>query len=118
MSTLADVLKRFSGKRAVRVLALLLVLGPGAALHAAPAPQSADRPPASAQERGDLRRTIESRYEVLPVSGGVLLKPRQARAGVRTIEVTGNQIAVNGEPVSARILRDWLGADADPVIRL
>jgi hypothetical protein len=118
MSTLADVLKRFSGKRAVRVLALLLVLGPGAALHAAPAPQSSDRPPATAQERGDLRRTIEARYQVLPVSGGVLLNARQVKAGVRTIEVKGSQIAVNGETVTARTLRDWIGADADPVLRL
>ncbi|HEY4564527.1 MAG TPA: polymer-forming cytoskeletal protein [Thermoanaerobaculia bacterium] len=118
MSTLADVLKRFSGKRAVRALALLLVLGPGAALHAAPAPQSSDRPPATAQERGDLRRTIEARYQVLPVSGGVLLNARQVKAGVRTIEVKGSQIDVNGEAVTARTLRDWLGADADPVLRL
>src|SRR4051812_24557172 len=118
MSTLADVLKRFSGKRAVRVLALLLVLGPGAALHAAPAPQSSDRPPATAQERGDLRRTIEAHYQVLPVSGGVLLTPRQVKASVRTIEVKGSQIAVNGETVTVRTLRDWLGADADPVLRL
>ena len=118
MSTPTDVFQRFSGKRAVRVLALLLVLGPGAALHAAPTPQSPDRPPATAQERGDLRRTIESHYQVLPVSGGVLLNARQVKAGVRTIEVKGAQIAVNGETVTARTLRDWLGADADPVLRL
>ncbi|HEY2294827.1 MAG TPA: hypothetical protein VGM86_29340 [Thermoanaerobaculia bacterium] len=118
MSTPADVLQRFSGKRAVRVLALLLVLGPGAALHAAPAPQSPDRPPATAQERGDLRRTIEAHYQVLPVSGGVLLNARQVKAGVRTIEVKGSQIDVNGEAVTVRTLRDWLGADADPVLRL
>ncbi|MFL6232010.1 MAG: hypothetical protein ACJ76N_02660 [Thermoanaerobaculia bacterium] len=118
MSTLADFIQRLPGKGAVRVVAVLLVLGSGAALQAAPAPQSPDRPPVSAQERGDLRRTIEARYQVLPVSGGVLLTPRQAKAGVRTIEVTGNRIAVNGETVTAHIMRDWLGADADPVLRL
>ncbi|HET9209457.1 MAG TPA: hypothetical protein VFR03_03630 [Thermoanaerobaculia bacterium] len=118
MSTLADFIQRFTGKSALRVAAVLLVLGSGAALHAAPAPQSPDRPPATAQERGDLRRTIEAHYQVLPVSGGVLLTPRQAKAGVRTVEVTGNRIAVNGETVSARTVRDWLGADADPVLRL
>src|SRR5689334_11509573 len=104
MWTLSDA-RRFTSKRA-GFSALLLVLcispGFGAAAHAAP--QSSDRPPVSAQEKSDLRRTIESRYEVLPVSGGVLLKPRKAQAGVRTIEVTGNQIAVNGEVVGPRTL--------------
>src|SRR4051794_23577293 len=102
MWTPSDRLQRLPGKL-VRAAAILLVLGCGAAAHAAP--QSADRLPATAQERGDLRRTIESRYEVLPVSGGVLLKPRRPQAGIRTIEMTGGQIAVNGERVSARILR-------------
>ncbi len=118
MSTPADFIHRFSGKSALRVAAVLLVLGSGAAVYAAPSPQSPDRPPATSQERGDLRRTIEAKYQVLPVSGGVLLTPRQPKAGVRTIELTGSQIAVNGETVTARTLRDWLGADADPVIRL
>jgi cytoskeletal protein CcmA (bactofilin family) len=118
MSTLADCIQRFSGKSALRIGAVLLVLGSGAAAHAAPAPQSSDRPPATAQERGDLRKTIEAKYQVLPISGGVLLNARQPKAGVRAIEVTGSRIAVNGETVTARTLRDWLGADAEPVIRL
>ncbi len=122
MWTPADRFHRFPGKRSPRFAAILLVLVLGTALgvaaYAAPAPQSPDRPPATAQERGDLRRALESRYEVLPVSGGVVLKPRQPKAGIRTVEVTGDQIAVNGERVNANILRDWLGADADAVIRL
>jgi hypothetical protein len=120
MWTPDDRVKRLSGKRSPRLAAIALVLGfaLGAGTMAYAAPQSADRPPASAQERGDLRRAIESRFEVLPVSGGVLLKPRQPKAGVSTIEVTGGRIAVNGEAVSSRTLRDWLGTDADPVIRL
>jgi hypothetical protein len=120
MWTPADRFHRLLGKRSPWLAAiLLLVLGfvPGAA-YTAPAPQSPDRPPATAQERSDLRRALEGRYEVLPVSGGVVLKPRQPKAGIRTIEVTGNEIAVNGERVNANILRDWLGADADAVIRL
>lgn len=120
MWTPSDRFQRFFGKSSSRLAAILLVLGfvLGASAYAAPAPQSPDRPPATAQERSDLRRSLESRYEVLPVSGGVVLKPRQPKAGIRTVEVTGDQIAVNGERVSATILRDWLGADADAVIRL
>jgi hypothetical protein len=123
MWTLAD-LPKFFGKRSPRVAAILLVLGSTAAMSAipaiaAPAPQSSANPPVSAEERGELRRSLESRYEVLPVTGGIALKPRKARAGIRTIEVmAGQDVAVNGERVSARTLRDWLGEDADAVLRL
>ncbi|HEY0510801.1 MAG TPA: polymer-forming cytoskeletal protein [Thermoanaerobaculia bacterium] len=120
MSTPSDRTQRFTGQRSAAA-AILLVLFAGVTAHAAPAPQSVDRAPATAQEKSELRRSIESRYEILPVTGGVLLKPRQERAGIRTLEVTGNpgdQIAVNGERVSPRTLRDWLGEDADPVLRL
>jgi hypothetical protein len=117
MSTPSERTRRFSGKLALRIAAILLVLVSTAAV-AAPAPQSTANPPASAAERAELRQTIESRYEVLPVSGGIALKPRSARAGVRTIEVTGRVVAVNGERVSARTLRDWLGEDAEAILRL
>jgi hypothetical protein len=109
---------RFVLRSVLRIAAAALVAALGAAATAAAVPQSPDRPPVTAQEKNDLRREIESRYEALPVSGGVLLKARQARAGVRTIEVTGDQIAVNGERVTARTLHDWLGDDADAVLRL
>ncbi|HEV7785134.1 MAG TPA: hypothetical protein VGQ28_07345, partial [Thermoanaerobaculia bacterium] len=85
---------------------------------AAAAPQSGTNPPASAEERTNLRQALESRYEVLPVQGGIVLKPRQPKAGIRTIEVTSDGVAVNGERVTARTLHDWLGADADLVLRL
>jgi len=106
---------RLTGKRALRIGAVLLVLGSMAAYAA---PQSTTNPPASAEERGELRRTLEKHYEVLPVSGGVALKPRQPRAGIRTIEVTGEEVAINGERVSSRTLRDWLGEDSDAILRL
>jgi len=116
MWTPNDRSQQFSGKPSPRLAAMALVLGfaLGAGGMAYAAPQSADRPPASAQERGELRRAVESRFEVLPVSGGVLLKPRQPKAGISSVEVTGGRIAVNGEAVSSRTLRDWLGADAEP----
>ncbi|HSS50116.1 MAG TPA: hypothetical protein VLX28_14355 [Thermoanaerobaculia bacterium] len=84
----------------------------------AAAPQSGTNPPASAEERTSLRQALDSRYEVLPVQGGIALKPRQPKAGIRTIEVTSDGVAVNGERVTARTLHDWLGADADLVLRL
>ena len=108
----------YPGRRFLQVAVLFLGLGLTAAVSAMAAPQSPTAPPASAEERASLRQTLESHYEVLPVRDGIVLKPRQARAGIRTIEVTADGVAVNGEKVSARTLRDWLGADADSILRL
>jgi len=69
-------------------------------------------------DRQDLRRVLEESYEVLPLHNGVVLRPRKERLGVRTIEVSGDTIAVNGERVTEGVLRAWLAADADPVLRL
>ncbi len=97
----------------ILLVLLLLPLVHGAAAMAQARPSAA----ASASEQ-ELRREIERRYEVLPVSGGIVLTPRQARRGVRSIEVTGDAVAINGEKLPAQTVRDWLGEDADPVLRL
>jgi hypothetical protein len=110
--------KRYPGRRFLQVATVFLGLGLSAALSATAAPQSPTSPPASAEERASLRQALESHYEVLPVRDGIALKPRQPRAGIRTIEVTADGVAVNGEKVSARTLRDWLGGDADSILRL
>ena len=113
----------FPGARRLLAAApLLLVLAlPGAS----PASAEASRPrPASpapiapSGERAALRRTLEQRAEVLPVTGGVLLKLHTEQAGVRTIELAGDDILVNGEKVGADVLREWLKADADAVLQL
>jgi len=69
-------------------------------------------------ERAELRRVVEQRYEVLPIRDGVLLKPRVERLGVRSIEVAGDSLAVNGERLSAEVLRAWLAEEAEPILRL
>ncbi len=66
----------------------------------------------------ELRRQIESRYQVVPIRGGVVLTPRQARRGVRAIEVSGGDVAINGERVNPQIARDWLGEDARLILPL
>ena len=73
---------------------------------------------AQAQDGADLRRAIEQRYEVLPIRDGVLLKPRAERLGVRSIELAGDSLAVNGERLSPEVLRAWLAEEAEPVLRL
>ena len=82
----------------------------------APAPVAA--PAAPAESRQSLRQVIEKSYEILPLHNGVVLRPRKERLGVRTIELSGDTIAVNGERVTEGVLRAWLAADADPVLRL
>jgi len=108
-----------SPRRAASSACLLLLLA--APLAAAPQGDAPKAPaaPASSADRSALRRDIERLYEVLPTHDGLLLRPRAERVGVRTIEISGDEIAVNGNRLSAAVLREWLGAaQADPVIRL
>jgi hypothetical protein len=66
----------------------------------------------------ELRRQVERRFDVLVVRDGLALRPRTASRAVRTIEVNGGSIAINGAPATGGELRDRLGADADLVIQL
>jgi cytoskeletal protein CcmA (bactofilin family) len=47
-----------------------------------------------------------------------VLTPRQSSGGVRTIEVSGDAVAINGERVNKQIVRDWLGDDARLILPL
>ena len=51
-----------------------------------------------------LRRQIERRFDVLPLRDGLALRPKSALNGVRSIELSGGTIAINGTPAT--------GADA------
>jgi hypothetical protein len=76
----------------------------------------------SAQTRSSdpaaLRTAIEQKFDVLPISGGVALRPKDASRGVRSVEVASGPIAVDGEPVTGTELRDKFGADADVILEL
>ena len=72
----------------------------------------------SAQVNGALRREIERRFDVLPLREGLALRPKSDARGIRSIELTGGTIAIDGQPVTGAELRDRLGSDADSVIRL
>ena len=97
--------------RRLAAAALLIVLG----LPIVSVALAQETPAVQGQE---LRRQIESRYQVVPIRGGVVLTPRQARRGVRAIEVSGDAIAINGERVNSQIARDWLGEDARLILPL
>lgn len=70
------------------------------------------------RERQTLGRQIEQRFDVLPVQGGIVLKPKGAGRDVRSIELTGGAIAIDGEPVTGAELKRRLNADADMILRL
>ena len=82
------------------------------------------KPPASAAKstsaavRQAIHDALAAKYEVLPVRDGVVLKPRVEAAGVRSIEVVGQTIDVNGSRVPDGVLRQWVGADAEWILRL
>ncbi|HSF39986.1 MAG TPA: hypothetical protein VLT87_09355 [Thermoanaerobaculia bacterium] len=115
MWTLSDRLRPLSLRAAAVVFAIALS-GAFQALPAGAAPQGTSA--ATPESRQELRRSLEALYEVLPVRNGVVLKPHREKLGVRTVEVTGDTIAVNGERVSAGVLRAWLGEDAEAILRL
>lgn len=102
--------------RAAAVVFAIALPGLFQALPAGAAPQGTSV--ATPESRQELRRTLEASYEVLPVRNGVVLKPHREKVGVRTIEVTSDTLAVNGERVSAGVLRAWLGEEAEAILRL
>ena len=87
-----------------------------AILIAAPAAHAIAQP-VPAEELQSLRTRIESRYDVVPLAGGVALTPKSPRGDVRLIEIS-DTIAINGVQVSGRELRERVGADADTILRL
>ena len=65
-----------------------------------------------------LRERLERRYDIVALSDGVGLRPKSGGGDVRLIEVTAGAVLVNGSAVTGRELRDRLGDDAEPVLRL
>ncbi|HET9767886.1 MAG TPA: hypothetical protein VFS60_13605, partial [Thermoanaerobaculia bacterium] len=68
------------------------------AVPAPPAPPAAPAAPAppTAAAGQPLRQQVEARFEVLPVSDGLLLRPKQAMDGIRALEVRDGQLAIDG----------------------
>src|SRR3954469_25891640 len=64
-----------------------------------------------------LRTDLESRYDVVPLSNGIGLRPKASNSEVRLIEVS-DAVSVNGVVVTGRELRDRVGADAEKILKL
>jgi hypothetical protein len=65
----------------------------------------------------NLKQRVERRFDVLPIQGGVVLKPKRTSA-VRVIEIRDGAIDVDGVPASGALLREKLGGDADLVLQV
>ena len=64
-----------------------------------------------------LKARIESRFDVVPLSDGIALRPKTRVRDVRLIEVS-DTVSINGVVVSGRELQDRLGTDAESVLKL
>jgi hypothetical protein len=69
------------------------------------------------QEDRDLKRQIESSYDVVPLTDAVGLRPKQANDEVRLIEIA-DVISINGTVVTGRELRERVGDNADAILKL
>jgi len=69
-------------------------------------------------DTASMRSRIDARYEVIPLRDGIGLRPKDRASRIRMIEVTDGSIAIDGNTVSGRELRDRLGADAGAIISL
>src|SRR5688572_18252328 len=76
---------------------------------------AAQAPPA---DNAALRQQIERRFEVLVLTDRLVLQPRSSSAAVRLVEIGDSGVAIDGAPATGAEVRDKLGADADPVLRL
>jgi hypothetical protein len=91
---------------------LLTVLALGSAPLVAQTAQDDD------QQRA-LRTRIEERFDVVPLTDGVALRPKSRIRDVRLIEIASDgAISINGSPVTGSELRERLGDDAEPVLRV
>jgi hypothetical protein len=66
----------------------------------------------------ELRDQIERRFDVVPLRDGLALVPRSPVAGVRSIELAGGSIAIDGVAVTGAEVRQRLGQNADLVLQL
>jgi len=65
-----------------------------------------------------LRDRIRGRYDIVALQQGVALVPKQPTSDIRIIEIRDGAVAINGDEVTGRQLRDRVGADADLILRI
>jgi hypothetical protein len=72
---------------------------------------------ASAQGHVDeLRSRLEARFDIVPIANGIVLTPR-FRTSVKSVELSGATIAINGATATGPEVQERLGNDADLVLQ-
>ena len=71
-----------------------------------------------AQNLAQLKSSIERSYRVAVIRDGIVLVPRTDGASVRSIELTDDQVLLDGAPVTGAELRARLPNDAAAISRL
>lgn len=66
----------------------------------------------------DLRDRLRGRYDIVALQDGVALVPRQPNSAIRIIEIRNGAVAINGDEVTGRQLREQLAADADAILQI
>ena len=123
--------RRLSHRMSSRPWSLLLLAGISVGLLLGFPAASAQEPDARAVEPAEpteiaeiseaareLAARIEADYEVLPVLGGLVLRPSAADSPFRSLEIRDDGLALDGEPVEEAEVRKRLGDAAEPVLRL
>ncbi|HSL22263.1 MAG TPA: hypothetical protein VK886_12065 [Vicinamibacterales bacterium] len=98
----------------MRIRAALVMAFCVAAMAAVPAAAAAQSP----ADTQALRARIEARYDIVPLTDGIALRPKARGGDVRLIEIADGAISINGSPVTGGELRDRVGRDADAILQL
>jgi hypothetical protein len=93
-------------RSSIAILAVFLTVVPVTVVSAQDAEQSA------------LRSRVEEKYDVVPLTDGIALTPKNRMGQVRLIEISQGLISINGTPLSGRELSKWVGDDAQMILRL
>ncbi len=95
------------------------------AAPAAPSAATADRSPAMEPRAHDeerrlqrLKGRVEERWRIVRVREGLVLVPRRSSEKLRGIELTRNEVLVDGLPVTGAELRERLGGDGETILSL
>jgi hypothetical protein len=99
-------------KAAIRLCVMALL----AAAVVAPAASQAQETRNTESLTSAVRAQVLARYRVLVVRNGVVLTPRSG--GRQVIEVTDDGVAIDGQVMSGREVREKLGADASLILQL